>query len=204
MLLTCFKRLEEPENAKQRGQEMMEFVEHHLSGIRLVSPTTSRVTWFAGQRENMVTYSTLAFVVGGVVLASGVEPDLHFFGALVCFLGTAFRGLRAVLQAILLRPEENLDSISCLAYMAPVSTLLMFLLCGILEPGGYRVLLALPWAGRAMLVVLTANCLAAFLSNYLNMVVTRRTSALSIQVCVCLPSGLHAALIAHQAGMLQI
>lgn len=135
-----------------------------------------------GQRENAVTYGTLAFVVGGVVVASGVEPNLHTFGAMVCFLGAAFRGLRAVLQAMLLRPEEKLDSISCLAYMAPVSTVLMFFLCGVLEPAAYGVLSALPWSGTKMLSVVIANCLAAFVSNYMNMVVTKRTSALSIQV----------------------
>lgn len=128
-----------------------------------------------------------------------MEPNLHIFGALICFLGTAFRGLRAVLQAILLRPEEKLDSISCLAYMAPVSTLLMFLLCTILEPAGLGVLVSLPWASAPMLVVLTANCLCAFLSNYLNMVVTKRTSALSIQVCGPAFS-LHGTLIARHSG----
>ena len=52
----------------------------------------------AGERETLVTYSTLALVVGGVIVASGVEPSLNLFGAAICFLGAAFRGLRAVLQ----------------------------------------------------------------------------------------------------------
>ena len=123
-------------------------------------------------------------MVGGVVVASGVEPNLHLFGAAVCFLAAALRGLRAVLQAILLRPEEKLDSISCLAYMVPVSSLLMFILCGILEPASYSVLVGLPKAGTPMLLAVTANCTAAFFSNYLNMAVTKRTSALTIQVCM--------------------
>lgn len=135
----------------------------------------------AGARERGITYGTLALVVGGVVLASGVEPDLHVFGATICFLAAAFRGLRAVLQAMLLRPEEKLDSISCLAYMAPISTLLMLALA-LFEPGAPAALAGLPWAGAPMLVVLFFNCSAAFFSNYLNMVVTKRTSALSIQV----------------------
>ena len=46
----------------------------------------------------MLTYSTLGLVVGGVIVASGVEPSLNLFGAAICFLGAAFRGLRAVLQ----------------------------------------------------------------------------------------------------------
>lgn len=51
-----------------------------------------------GERESMTTYSTLLLVVGGVIVASGVEPNLNVFGALICFLGAAFRGLRAVMQ----------------------------------------------------------------------------------------------------------
>jgi hypothetical protein len=135
-----------------------------------------------GQVEHTATYCTLLFVVGGVVVASGVEPNLHLFGASVCFLAAALRGLRAVLQAILLRPEEKLDSISCLAYMVPVSSVLMFVLCGFLEPRSYSVIVGLPAAGLPMLAAISANCAAAFFSNYLNMAVTRRTSALSIQV----------------------
>jgi hypothetical protein len=138
---------------------------------------------FAGQMEHPLTYTTLAVVVGGVVISSGVEPNLHMFGAAICFISAAFRGLRAVLQAMLLKPEEKLDSISCLAYMTPVSSVLMLVLCGVLEPSGYGMLVSLPVSGFPMLAVLSANCLAAFASNFLNMVVTKRTSALSIQVC---------------------
>jgi hypothetical protein len=53
---------------------------------------------YAGEREALTTYSTLALVVGGVIVASGVEPSLNMFGAAICFLGAAFRGLRAVMQ----------------------------------------------------------------------------------------------------------
>ena len=134
------------------------------------------------QIEHGLTYATLLLVVGGVIVASGVEPQLHMFGAFVCFLAAAFRGLRAVLQAILLRPEEKLDSISCLAYMVPVSSVLMLVMCPIVEPAGIKVLLALPWAGLPMVTAVTANCMAAFGSNYFNMAVTKRTSALTIQV----------------------
>ena len=136
----------------------------------------------AGQVEHGATYATLLLVVGGVVVASGVEPNLHIFGASICFLAAGMRGLRAVLQAILLRPEEKLDSMSCLAYMVPSSTVLMLVLCVILEPGSYGVLMGLPSSGLPMLLAISANCAAAFASNYLNMAVTKRTSALSIQV----------------------
>jgi hypothetical protein len=54
--------------------------------------------FYAGERESLLTYSTLFLVVGGVIVASGVEPSLNLYGAAVCFLGAAFRGLRAVMQ----------------------------------------------------------------------------------------------------------
>lgn len=62
----------------------------------------------AGERESMTTYSTLLLVVGGVIVASGVEPDLNLFGATICFLGAAFRGLRAVMQV-----RNALQSCAC-------------------------------------------------------------------------------------------
>lgn len=87
------------------------------------------------------------------------------------------------LQAMLLKPEEKLDSMSCLAYMAPVSSVLMLIICVALEPKSLVYLPSLPFQGTALVSVLMLNCVAAFTSNYFNMVVTKRTSALTIQVC---------------------
>lgn len=74
---------------------------------------------------------------------------------------------------------------SCLAYMAPVSSVLMLLTCAALEPASLAYLPNLPFEGTALVSVLTLNCVAAFSSNYFNMVVTKRTSALTIQVRSC-------------------
>ena len=86
------------------------------------------------------------------------------------------------MQAILLKPEEKLDSMSCLAWMAPFSSALMLLLCVILEPASLGLLWKLPFEDFALVSALLLNCLAAFASNYFNMVVPKRTSALTIQV----------------------
>lgn len=88
-----------------------------------------------------------------------------------------------ILQAMLLKPEEKLDSMSCLAYMAPFSSGLMLVLCAILEPASLGLLLRLPFQDFSLVSALLLNCVAAFASNYFNMVVTKRTSALTIQVC---------------------
>ena len=92
-----------------------------------------------------------------------------------------------VSQAMLLKPEEKLDSMSCLAYMAPFSSALMLLLCLILEPASLVLLVSMPFEDSALVSALLLNCLAAFASNYFNMVVTKRTSALTIQVCSSAP-----------------
>lgn len=141
------------------------------------------VLMLQGQMEHHWTYCTLVPIIGGVVVASGVEPDFHIFGSAICLLGAAFRGLRSVLQAILLSTkQEKLDSMSCLAYMAPISTLFLIVMCPILEPGSWQVLLQMPGRGWSLPLLISANCFAAFLSNYLNMVVTQRTDALTLQV----------------------
>lgn len=89
---------------------------------------------------------------------------------------------------MLLKPEEKLDSMSCLAYMAPFSSALMLVMCFILEPTSLGLMVALPFEDYALVSALLLNCLAAFASNYFNMVVTKRTSALTIQVCPWRPA----------------
>lgn len=77
---------------------------------------------------------------------------------------------------------------SCLAYMAPFSAALMLLMCLILEPASLGLIVKLPFEDSALVSALLLNCLAAFASNYFNMVVTKRTSALTIQVCPLVPA----------------
>jgi hypothetical protein len=53
---------------------------------------------YSGQKETMITYSTLLPIAGGVVIASGGEPLFNIIGFAACLLATAGRALKSVVQ----------------------------------------------------------------------------------------------------------
>ena len=119
----------------------------------------------------------------GIVLASNSEPLFHFFGFLVCVGSTAGRALKSVVQGILLTAEgEKLHSMNLLRFMAPMAA-------GILLPvtlyveGNVAAITAEkaredPW----ILFLLVGNATVAYLVNLTNFLVTKHTSALTLQV----------------------
>ncbi|KAK9913675.1 hypothetical protein M0R45_037485 [Rubus argutus] len=107
------------------------------------------------KREAWLTYLTLVPVVTGVIIASGGEPSFHLFGFLICVAATAARALKSVLQGILLSSEgEKLNSMNLLLYMAPI----------------------------AIIWYLLFNSALAYFVNLTNFLVTKHTSALTLQV----------------------
>uniref|UniRef100_A0A0D6R1P7 Sugar phosphate transporter domain-containing protein n=1 Tax=Araucaria cunninghamii TaxID=56994 RepID=A0A0D6R1P7_ARACU len=135
------------------------------------------------KREAWVTYATLVPVVAGVVIASGGEPSFHLYGFIMCISATAARALKSVLQGILLSSEgEKLNSMNLLLYMAPIAVLVLLPAALIMEPNVMAVCLALVRQDRFMLFLLVVNSAMAYLVNLTNFLVTKHTSALTLQV----------------------
>ncbi|KGN45768.1 probable sugar phosphate/phosphate translocator At3g11320 [Cucumis sativus] len=135
------------------------------------------------KREAWLTYVTLIPVVTGVIIASGGEPSFHLFGFLICVAATAARALKSVLQGILLSADgEKLNSMNLLLYMAPMAVVFLLPATLIMEHNVVGITLALARDDIKIIWYLLFNSSLAYFVNLTNFLVTKHTSALTLQV----------------------
>lgn len=135
------------------------------------------------KREGWLTYVTLIPVVTGVIIASGGEPSFHLFGFIMCIGATAARAFKTVLQGILLSSEgEKLNSMNLLMYMAPVAVITLIPAALVMEQDVIRITIALARDDVTVLWLLIFNSALAYFVNLTNFLVTKHTSALTLQV----------------------
>ncbi|KAM7499330.1 hypothetical protein LguiA_023744 [Lonicera macranthoides] len=134
------------------------------------------------KREAWLVYVTLIPVVTGVVIASGGEPSFHLFGFIMCVGATAARALKSVLQGILLSSEgEKLNSMNLLLYMAPIAVILLLPATLFMEANVVGITLALARDDIRIVWYLLFNSSLAYFVNLTNFLVTKHTSALTLQ-----------------------
>ncbi|CAL9165746.1 unnamed protein product [Musa hybrid cultivar] len=135
------------------------------------------------RRESWITYITLIPVVTGVIIASGGEPSFHLFGFIMCIGATAARALKSVLQGILMASEgEKLNSMNLLLYMAPIAVIFLLPATIIMEENVVGITLALAREDFKIIWYLLFNSSLAYFVNLTNFLVTKHTSALTLQV----------------------
>ncbi|XP_072979987.1 probable sugar phosphate/phosphate translocator At3g11320 [Typha angustifolia] len=135
------------------------------------------------KREGWITYLTLVPVVAGVMIASGGEPSFHLFGFLMCIGATAARALKTVLQGILLSSEgEKLNSMNLLLYMAPIAVVLLLPATILMEDNVVGITISLAREDSKIIWYLLFNSCLAYFVNLTNFLVTKHTSALTLQV----------------------
>ncbi|XP_065878808.1 probable sugar phosphate/phosphate translocator At3g11320 [Euphorbia lathyris] len=135
------------------------------------------------KKESWVTYVTLIPVVAGVIIASGGEPSFHLFGFIMCFGATAARALKTVVQGILLSSEgERLHSMNLLMYMAPVAVIFLIPATIFMESEVLAITVSLARDDPRFIVYLVFNSSLAYFVNLANFLVTKHTSALTLQV----------------------
>ena len=135
------------------------------------------------KRESNVVYMALIPVVLGIVVASRSEPLFHLLGFLVCLGSTAGRALKSVVQGILLTSEaEKLHSMNLLLYMAPISGLILLPFTLMWEGNVLALTIDKAKEHPFILLLLFANMTIAYLVNLTNFLVTKHTSALTLQV----------------------
>ncbi|XP_076882389.1 putative sugar phosphate/phosphate translocator At3g11320 [Bidens hawaiensis] len=133
--------------------------------------------------ESWLTYVTLVPVVAGVVIASGGEPSFHLFGFIMCVGATAARALKTVVQGILLSSEgEKLNSMNLLLYMAPFAVILLLPATTYMEQNVVGITIALARQDFGIVWLLILNSSLAYFVNLTNFLVTKHTSALTLQV----------------------
>merc|ERR550525_741942 len=70
----------------------------------------------------------MVIISSGLVVCSAREANFNAYGAFFVLGATVMRGVKSVIQDRLLGPNEKLDSVTLLLYMAPWSgTLLLFI-----------------------------------------------------------------------------
>ncbi|KAI3731126.1 hypothetical protein L1987_62309 [Smallanthus sonchifolius] len=135
------------------------------------------------KKEALLTYITLVPVVTGVIIASGGEPSFHLFGFIMCIGATAARALKTVVQGILLSSEgEKLNSMNLLLYMAPIAVVLLLPATLYMEENVVGITIALARQDFGIVWLLLFNSALAYFVNLTNFLVTKHTSALTLQV----------------------
>ncbi|KAH9291862.1 hypothetical protein KI387_042951, partial [Taxus chinensis] len=135
------------------------------------------------KREAWLTYLTLVPVVTGVIIASGGEPSFHLYGFIMCISATAARALKSVLQGLLLSSEgEKLSSMNLLLYMAPIAVVVLLPATLLMEPNVLGITIALARKDVKIVFYLLFNSALAYFVNLTNFLVTKHTSALTLQV----------------------
>ncbi|CAB4284654.1 unnamed protein product [Prunus armeniaca] len=135
------------------------------------------------KREAWLTYTTLIPVVTGVIIASGGEPSFHLFGFIMCVTATAARAFKSVLQEILLSSEgERLNSMNLLLYMAPIAVTCLLPATLMMEENVVGITIDLARKDVKLIWYLFFNSSLAYFVNLTNFLVTKHTSALTLQV----------------------
>ncbi|KAL8158919.1 hypothetical protein V2J09_000456 [Rumex salicifolius] len=135
------------------------------------------------KKEAPEVYCALLPVVFGIVLSCNSEPLFHLFGFLVCVASTAGRALKSVIQGLILTSEsEKLHSMNLLLYMAPMAAAILLPFSIYIE-GNVLAITAEKARGDWFIVfLLFGNATVAYLVNLSNFLVTKYTSALTLQV----------------------
>ncbi|KAF6160359.1 hypothetical protein GIB67_019128 [Kingdonia uniflora] len=135
------------------------------------------------KKESAEVYLALLPVVLGIVLASNSEPLFHLFGFLVCIGSTAGRALKSVVQGIILTSEaEKLHSMNLLLYMAPMAACILLPVTLYVEGNVAAVTIEKARGDSFIVFLLLGNATVAYLVNLTNFLVTKHTSALTLQV----------------------
>ncbi|KAK3128126.1 hypothetical protein QOZ80_7AG0582910 [Eleusine coracana subsp. coracana] len=135
------------------------------------------------KRESFLTYLALVPVVTGVIIASGGEPSFHLFGFIMCVGATAARALKTVLQGILMSSDgEKIHSMNLLMYMAPIAVILLVPATIFMEDNVIAVTMELAKKDFNIIWYLLINSSLAYFVNLTNFLVTKHTSALTLQV----------------------
>lgn len=101
----------------------------------------------------------------------------------MCISATAARAFKSVLQGVLLSSEgEKLNSMNLMLYMAPIAVVFLLPAALVMEPNVLDMVVSLGTEHKFMWLLLFINSSMAYGANLCNFLVTKHTSALTLQV----------------------
>ncbi|XP_021754028.1 probable sugar phosphate/phosphate translocator At1g12500 [Chenopodium quinoa] len=135
------------------------------------------------KKEAPIVYFSLLPVVLGIVVASNSEPLFHLFGFFLCVGSTSGRALKSVVQGLLLTSDsEKLNSMNLLMYMAPMAAAVLLPFSLYIEGNVAGITIQKAKQDWFIVFLLVGNATVAYLVNLTNFLVTKHTSALTLQV----------------------
>jgi drug/metabolite transporter (DMT)-like permease len=136
-----------------------------------------------GTKYNFMSYFSVGLCVVGVMMCTLGEPSMNVWGLFFNLTSTFLRGLKSVLQQTLLQ-DHKIDSVTLLFFMAPQAALVLLPTTLFMEGTS-------AWINfmnfdhkfeAAMFWLVIASCLNACFLNITTFIVTRETSAVTLQV----------------------
>ena len=153
--------------------------------VTAASPLFTMALMFVAVGKRYSRTATLSMVpmCGGVMMCTAGEINFHLLGFGAVIAATLLRGIKSILQQRLLQsPEERLDSMSLLYHMSGPSVLILGVISAATEHAAFHdERLYAPEAARLWGLILLSGGVSFFL-NLANFVVTKYTSAVSLQV----------------------
>merc|ERR1719487_2490343 len=132
-----------------------------------------------GTKYNFASYVSVTMCVIGVMLCTVGEPSMHVLGLAYNICSTFLRGVKSVLQQILLT-DHKIDAITLLYLMAPQAGMVLLPLSLWQEGNEPWIAFWNPTPATFWLVLL--SCLNACFLNVTTFIVTRETSSVTLQV----------------------
>ena len=138
-----------------------------------------------GKRYSKEAYAAMVPMCGGVMMCTAGEVNFHWLGFLAVVAATWLRGVKSIIQGRLLtEPEDKFDSLTLLFYMSQESIVPLGVYVALFEHGWvFDPALWNPMAGAYKRWALVfASGVVAFALNLCNFIVTKQTSAVTLQV----------------------
>jgi len=132
-----------------------------------------------GTKYNFASYVSVTMCVIGVMLCTVGEPSMRVLGLAYNICSTFLRGVKSVLQQILLT-DHKIDAITLLYLMAPQAGMVLLPLS--LWQEGNAPWIAFQNPSQETLTWVLLSCLNACFLNVTTFIVTRETSAVTLQV----------------------
>eukprot|EP00322_Chrysochromulina_rotalis_P003307 CAMPEP_0115828786 /NCGR_PEP_ID=MMETSP0287-20121206/754_1 /TAXON_ID=412157 /ORGANISM="Chrysochromulina rotalis, Strain UIO044" /LENGTH=302 /DNA_ID=CAMNT_0003282015 /DNA_START=1 /DNA_END=909 /DNA_ORIENTATION=- len=137
----------------------------------------------AGKRYSREAYASMLPMCGGVMMCTAGELNFNLIGFLAVVAATLLRGVKSIIQGRLLtEPEDKFESLTLLYHMAGCSIPPLGAYAALMEHAAlYDPLLRGEGALWRWSLVFLSGFVAFFL-NLCNFVVTKKTSAVTLQV----------------------
>lgn len=147
---------------------------------------TALLLWLVtGKVESRAKYGAMGLCVLGIMIASQGEPSWHTLGVFLACAATASRGLKSVMQQVLMTGSgETMKPMNLVRWMALFSALLLLPAIHFIDGWG-NVTSKLSGAaegGSGFYKILALNLLLAVAQNFASFLVTKCVGALSMQV----------------------